>query len=131
MPDDVQVLPASPDDVATRPLKSVARAAETFSENSLREAADIIANAQFPVILMGRGCRGSAHKVEELAEMLGCPIMTTYPAKGIITSCRNSRNLTKTENIRFFPYHTAVIQGEIPGLQRLSASAATAEPVFR
>lgn len=84
MPDDVQVLPASPDDVATRPLKSVARAAETFSENSLREAADIIANAQFPVILMGRGCRGSAHKVEELAEMLGCPIMTTYPAKGII-----------------------------------------------
>lgn len=84
MPDDVQVLPASPDDVAIRPLKSVARAAETFSETSLREAADIIANAQFPVILMGRGCRGAAHKVEELAEMLGCPVMTTYPAKGII-----------------------------------------------
>lgn len=84
MPDDVQTLPADGGDAPGKPRKTPAEPSSAFSDSDLREAREIIANAEYPVILMGRGCRGAAHRVEELAETLGCPILTTYPAKGII-----------------------------------------------
>lgn len=84
MPDDVQTLPADGGDAPGKPRKAPAEPSSAFSDSDLREAREIIANAEYPVILMGRGCRGAAHRVEELAETLGCPILTTYPAKGII-----------------------------------------------
>lgn len=84
MPDDVQTLPAADGDAPGKPRKAPAEPASAFSESDLREARGIIADSEYPVILMGRGCRGAAHRVEELAETLGCPILTTYPAKGMI-----------------------------------------------
>lgn len=84
MPDDVQVLEADPNDKAESPVENVVESTAIFSDSQIESAVEIIAAAKNPVILIGRGSKGAAHYVEELAEILHCPIMTTYPAKGMI-----------------------------------------------
>jgi acetolactate synthase-1/2/3 large subunit len=51
-----------------------------------RAAAEKLANAQCPVIVAGYGAvlSGASSQLLELAALLGAPIATTYPAKGII-----------------------------------------------
>ena len=53
---------------------------------NIEQAIKLIINAENPLIISGGGARASkAHQeVKELAELLGCPIMTTPSGRGII-----------------------------------------------
>jgi acetolactate synthase-1/2/3 large subunit len=59
------------------------------SDEEVAEVADLLAEAEYPVILVGRGVRiANAEKlVIKLAELLNSPIVTTVMAKDVIPSC--------------------------------------------
>ncbi|MFB6242515.1 MAG: thiamine pyrophosphate-binding protein [Halobaculum sp.] len=82
-PDEVQTLPAEgaePDDPEGRlASREIAPPAEELSE-----AVDRLAEAERPVIVVGHGARFETDQVIELAESLGCPMVTTFKAKGQI-----------------------------------------------
>jgi thiamine pyrophosphate-dependent acetolactate synthase large subunit-like protein len=52
----------------------------------IRQAIERIGTSQRPVIVAGGGCvsSGAAGQVEELAQRLGCPVVTTLNGKGIL-----------------------------------------------
>src|SRR4051812_13036721 len=82
LPDEVQALPTpapagSPDGRYTRgPVRPDAAA--------LGRAADLVAAARRPVIVVGHGARGARDEVVALAEQLGAPVLTTFKAKGLV-----------------------------------------------
>ncbi|RZO37006.1 MAG: thiamine pyrophosphate-binding protein [Rhodospirillaceae bacterium] len=53
----------------------------------LEHASELLASARRPVLIVGLQCRHDerAGAVNTLAGSLGCPVMTTYKAKGIVT----------------------------------------------
>jgi thiamine pyrophosphate-dependent acetolactate synthase large subunit-like protein len=50
----------------------------------LDAAAEVLTSAERPVLVAGGGSRSAAGAVRELAELLGCPVITTVNAKGVI-----------------------------------------------
>jgi acetolactate synthase I/II/III large subunit len=56
------------------------------SDEIVRSAAELLLAAKRPVILAGGGAvsSGAAAQVEQLARLLGCPIVTTLNGKGIV-----------------------------------------------
>jgi acetolactate synthase-1/2/3 large subunit len=50
----------------------------------LETAANVLMSAERPVIVAGGGARPAAAAVRELAELLGCPVITTVNAKGVV-----------------------------------------------
>jgi pyruvate oxidase len=82
LPDEVQALPTpapagSPDGRYTRgPVRPDAAA--------LGRAADLVAAARRPVIVVGHGARGARDEVVAIAEQLGAPVLTTFKAKGLV-----------------------------------------------
>jgi len=81
-PDDVQTLrseaPAgSPEGRTAVPV--VGPDGET-----LKRAAEMVAAARRPVIIIGHGARASRGAVIRLAERLGAPVLTTFKGKGLI-----------------------------------------------
>src|SRR4051794_15508595 len=82
LPDEVQAQPSdapagSPDGRYTRgPVRPDAAA--------LGRAADLVAAARRPVIIVGHGARGAREEVTALAEQLGAPVLTTFKAKGLV-----------------------------------------------
>ena len=81
-PDEVQMLPS---DIAAagpagRLVDQVTRPAEAHLEAGL----DLLRGAKRPVFILGHGARFHAPAVIALAEALGCPVVTTFKAKGVI-----------------------------------------------
>lgn len=53
-------------------------------ERDVKRAASMLARAKRPVILAGKGARGSRRELLALAEKLNIPVVNTLPAKGVI-----------------------------------------------
>jgi acetolactate synthase-1/2/3 large subunit len=72
---------------------------------SLRKAADLIESAKFPVILAGHGIvrKAANAQLQQFAEMLCIPVMTTFMGKGAISakspSCIGSLGLANDRQI--------------------------------
>jgi len=83
LPDEVQVLDAGKAGPG-RPEGRLARTAITPPKPSLDSALYRIARAARPLIIVGYGAREGAAEVTALAEVLNCPVITTFKAKGLI-----------------------------------------------
>jgi thiamine pyrophosphate-dependent acetolactate synthase large subunit-like protein/nitrite reductase/ring-hydroxylating ferredoxin subunit len=53
-------------------------------EDALQEATELLETAERPVIVVGHGARFEMDGIVELAELLDCPVVTTFKAKGQI-----------------------------------------------
>ena len=84
-PDEVQTLPAPDGARAGRPKGRVAPHEITPPADSLASALALLKKAERPVIIVGHGARFRMDAVEELAELLGCPVLTTFKGKGLIS----------------------------------------------
>ncbi len=83
-PDDVQTLPAKESAQAGTPVGRVSDSLITPSKESLKESLTLIKKSKRPIIIVGYGARDSMPAISELAEILQCPILTTFKAKGQI-----------------------------------------------
>jgi thiamine pyrophosphate-dependent acetolactate synthase large subunit-like protein len=54
-------------------------------EADIRAAAELLAAAERPVIIVGHGARDHRDEVIELAEQIDAPIITTFKAKGLVS----------------------------------------------
>ncbi len=84
-PDDVQTLPAKESAQAGTPVGRVSDSLITPSKESLKESLTLIKKSKRPIIIVGYGARDSMPAISELAEILQCPILTTFKAKGQIS----------------------------------------------
>lgn len=57
--------------------------AHTLDMAGVRQAADLLARAQHPLIYVGMGAVGAAPEVLRLAELLDAPVATTFTGKGV------------------------------------------------
>ena len=82
-PDEVQTLeagdtrPGSPD--GRLPARQIRP-----PEDALGQAAELLAAARRPVIIVGHGARFEMEPVVALAERFRCPVITTFKGKGVI-----------------------------------------------
>jgi len=53
-------------------------------EESVDRAVELLARSERPVIIVGHGSRFQMEGVIELAELLSCPVITTFKGKGLI-----------------------------------------------
>jgi pyruvate oxidase len=83
VPDEVQVVPAVTAPIAG-PEGRLADRRVAPPAGPLRSALEAIANARRPVIVVGNGARTARPAVVALAERLGCPVLTTFKAKGLV-----------------------------------------------
>ena len=83
-PDEVQTLPAGEAE-AGRPEGRITPRTIAPPETSLGRAADLLAGASRPVIIVGHGARFEMDAVVALAEQLQCPVVTTFKGKGQIS----------------------------------------------
>lgn len=61
-------------------------AAPAPDAGAVEEAAERLAGAKFPVVIVGGGAVGAAAEVTALAEALGAPVITTISGKGVVSS---------------------------------------------
>ncbi|MGE5528128.1 MAG: thiamine pyrophosphate-binding protein [Patescibacteria group bacterium] len=67
-----------------RPPEPYLIAAPAKAVESLERVIEILNEAERPMILAGKGCRGQGEGVASLAEQWGAGIITTMPAKGVV-----------------------------------------------
>ena len=82
LPDEVQALPSEA--TAGSPDGRYARRPVAPDLVALSRAADLVAAARRPVLVVGHGARGARDEVVALAEELGAPVLTTFKAKGLV-----------------------------------------------
>ncbi len=82
-PDEVQGLPL-PDAPASGPEGRLGRISILPAEESIQEAAALIAESRRPAIIAGYGARDSMSEIIQLAEELHAPVITTFKGKGQI-----------------------------------------------
>lgn len=83
-PDNTQTLPAADGQKAQGPAGRMANRAVGPPEDDLGAAADMIAGAKRPMVILGYGAKDSAPAIIALAERLNAPVATTFKAKGLI-----------------------------------------------
>jgi thiamine pyrophosphate-dependent acetolactate synthase large subunit-like protein/nitrite reductase/ring-hydroxylating ferredoxin subunit len=84
LPDEVPKLPAGEGARAGGPEGRVTPREIAPPEESIDRAVEMIARSKRPVIIVGHGSRFEMAGVIELAEMLSCPVITTFKGKGLI-----------------------------------------------
>ena len=84
-PDEVQVLPAAEGAQPGGPAGRMTRRTIAPPADALDEATELLRGAERPVIIVGHGARFSMDRITALAERLGCPVITTFKAKGVIS----------------------------------------------
>ena len=84
LPDEVQVQPA-PDRPPARPEGRVPDLRIAPPVEELARAVQAIDAARRPVIVVGHGARFDMADIEDLADQLGAPVLTTFKAKGQIS----------------------------------------------
>jgi thiamine pyrophosphate-dependent acetolactate synthase large subunit-like protein/rubredoxin len=83
-PDEVQKLPAPQGVTAGGPEGRVTPRTITPPKESLEKAISLLAKSQRPVIIVGHGARFHMAEILEVAEILTCPVITTFKGKGLI-----------------------------------------------
>ena len=83
-PDDVQTLPAG-DAKASGPAGRLAATAINPPVEAFEESLALIKKSERPIIVVGYGAREAMGDVQQLAEKLNAPVLTTFKAKGQIS----------------------------------------------
>jgi thiamine pyrophosphate-dependent acetolactate synthase large subunit-like protein/nitrite reductase/ring-hydroxylating ferredoxin subunit len=83
-PDEVPKMAAGEKPRIGKPDGRVAPSEIAPPEESIKKATALLGGAKRPVIIVGHGARFQMSGVMELAEMLHCPVVTTFKAKGLI-----------------------------------------------
>jgi thiamine pyrophosphate-dependent acetolactate synthase large subunit-like protein len=83
-PDEVQTVPADGDAEAGSPAGRVTPREIAPPGGQLEEAVSRLRAAERPLIVVGHGARFHADAILALAEDLGCPVITTFKAKGAV-----------------------------------------------
>ncbi len=83
LPQDLMTMPVT---APIPPLAPLPKLRCTVADAALDEAAKLLAEAQRPLILAGGGAiwSGAASVIRELAQKLGCPVVTSLNGKGIL-----------------------------------------------
>jgi len=84
-PDEVQAQPVSAGVEAGTPEGRVAERTIAPPPQALEAAAKLLQDAERPVIIVGHGARFHMDQVTALADELGCPVLTTFKGKGLIS----------------------------------------------
>jgi pyruvate oxidase len=84
-PDEVQILPAADEQVASVPTGRIADPAVAPPPDVLAAAAELLADAERPLFVLGAGARDGVDGIVSLAECIGAPVVTTFKAKGLIS----------------------------------------------
>ncbi len=82
LPDEVQVLPS--DQGPTAPAGRFTTRRILPDDESLTRAAALVRDARRPVLIVGHGARVARDQIQNMAERLGAPVLTTFKAKGLI-----------------------------------------------
>jgi thiamine pyrophosphate-dependent acetolactate synthase large subunit-like protein/nitrite reductase/ring-hydroxylating ferredoxin subunit len=82
LPDEVQDAPS--DATVRGPAGRSADGAVVPPPAALATAAELLCGARRPVFIVGRGARGAVDELRSLAGRLGAPVLTTFPAKGLV-----------------------------------------------
>jgi thiamine pyrophosphate-dependent acetolactate synthase large subunit-like protein/nitrite reductase/ring-hydroxylating ferredoxin subunit len=83
-PDEVPKTPAQVGARAGGPKGRVTPIEIAPPEESVDSAVELLARSKRPVIIVGHGSRFQMPRVIELAELLNCPVITTFKGKGLI-----------------------------------------------
>ncbi len=81
-PDDVQTV--SSDKPASGPAGRVSRQGIQPQGADIDQAAEMLASARRPILVVGHGAFAARDQVIAMAEEIGLPVMTTFKAKGFI-----------------------------------------------
>ena len=84
-PDEVQVLPAPESAPVGGPEGRVGSREIGPPADVLSRAAEMIAASERPLIIVGAGARAGMPAIEELADAIGAPVVTTFKGKGLIS----------------------------------------------
>ena len=84
-PDEVPKLEAPTEAKAGQPDGRVAALEISPPASAVDEAIALLAKSKRPVIIVGHGARFNMPGVIKLAEMLRCPVITTFKGKGLIS----------------------------------------------
>jgi len=84
LPDEVPKMPAADGAGAGGPEGRMTPQEITPPEESVDRALQLLGRSKRPVIIVGHGSRFQMEGVVELAEMMRCPVVTTFKAKGLI-----------------------------------------------
>lgn len=84
-PDEVQQLPAEESAQAGSPRGRVTERTIAPPDAAIDAAVGLLADAERPVIVVGHGARFEMDGVVDLAESLGCPVITTFKGKGLVS----------------------------------------------
>jgi pyruvate oxidase len=84
LPDEVQLQEAAAGKAAGAPDGRLADRRIGPPAQELARAADMIAGAARPTIIVGHGARFDMEAVLRVAERLGAPVLTTFKAKGLV-----------------------------------------------
>ncbi len=83
-PDEVQIVP-KPDAMATSLNNRIADQRIIPPNEVVDKAVSQIKSSKNPVIILGHGSRFEKDSIIEFAELLNCPVLTTFKGKGIIS----------------------------------------------
>ena len=83
LPVDVQEMPAQLLDPVNFGATHVADTVAELDETIVAEAVRLLAAAQRPLVLAGRGALGAGAALEDLAQLIGAPLVTTLRAAGL------------------------------------------------
>ena len=84
-PDEVQTLPAAEGAKAGGPAGRVASRAIAPPVDAMESAVARLSKARRPVIIVGHGARYDMPAVLGLADLLRCPVVTTFKGKGLVS----------------------------------------------
>ena len=84
-PDEVQTQSAPEGAQPGGPEGRIASRAIHPPDDALAAAADAIAAAERPLVIVGHGARFDMEAITAFAESLRCPVVTTFKAKGLIS----------------------------------------------
>lgn len=76
---------AAPSATPSSPAGRLASRRIAPPEDAYARARDMLADARRPVLIVGHGARFVMDSVIALAEQLGCPVLTTFKGKGLIS----------------------------------------------
>jgi pyruvate oxidase len=84
-PDEVPKLPADKDAPVGAPQGRITSQQIAPPEASVAKAVELLSSSLRPVIIVGHGARFNMPGIIQLAEMMDCPVITTFKAKGLIS----------------------------------------------
>ena len=84
-PDEVQVTPKPKYEKAQTPEGRITPMEITPPREMLDKATGLIKEAERPVIIVGHGAKRNMDSIIEFAEMMNCPVITTFKGKGLIS----------------------------------------------